>query len=198
MPLFQLLVDLRYRVLHAIRGAKNANGALCWDTTTPNSTTHARLQDLLEQTLSAAERVGIYRVTRHSCGAIEHNGYVIEQGPHGIREFDDGAFNWSSHLLYQGDRTSPCPCTPGAKPTKHSVIDELVVRRQGATAQHERLVNALWDIQQAIDRAGTKKTRSAIREHLLRAVMNLNDGILPQSVDDYIASRIEPRVHLRA
>jgi hypothetical protein len=192
MQLIDLLIELRRNTLSVICGVENANGTFSWDTTTPNSTTRAQLRDLLQQTLSAAETFGIYRVVQHlSCGLVAHDGNVIEQGPHGVREFNDGAFKWSGCLLYQGDRTSSCPCTAGIKPTKHSVIDELVVRRQGATAQHERLVEALCDFQQAIDKAGNKKARSAIREHLLRAVINLNDGILPKSVDDYIASRIE-------
>ena len=40
-----------------------------------------------------------------------------------------------------------------------------------------------------------RATRSAIREDLLHAVLVLNDGILPQSVDEYIvASETSPEV----
>lgn len=190
MQLIDLLIKLRGATLDIIGRVHNAHGGLSWDTTTPNATTRARLEALLRQSLTAAQAFGVYRVTRHcSCDQPQHNGDVVERGPHGIREFNDRSFKWPGHQLYQGDRTTPCPCTATAKPTKHWVIEELVIRCQGATVQHDRLVEALTDLQQAIDRAGEKKTRSAIREHLLRAVMSLNDGILPQSVDDYIASR---------
>ena len=190
MHLVDLLIKVRGEVLDIIYGVHNANGALSWDNTTPNSTTRLRLDELLRQSLTAAQAFGIYRVTRHcSCEHPEHDGPLLESGPHGIGEFKDRRFKWTGHQLYQGDRTAPCPCTLTGKPTKHWVIDELVIRCQGATTQHDMLVEALADVQQAVDRSGEKKTRSAIREHLLRAVMSLNDGILPQTVDDYIASR---------
>ncbi|MER9586483.1 hypothetical protein [Mesorhizobium sp. M0276] len=47
----------------------------------------------------------------------------------------------------------------------------------------------LLGVSTAIQYAGDKHPRSGIREHLLQAIVTLNDAILPQTVDAYIASQ---------
>ncbi|WP_436307873.1 hypothetical protein [Variovorax sp. LjRoot290] len=49
-------------------------------------------------------------------------------------------------------------------------------------------MDALQHIQEAVDRSVDRVPRSAIRESLLRAVIELNEGILPQGIDEYIAA----------
>ena len=190
MKIIDLLIEIRLDLLRIIRGVENANSSLAWDTTTNNYITRATLRSLFDKRLLDAERFGVYSITKHcSCDRLQHTDYVVENGSHGIRTYQDKNFYWSMIQLYQGERTSTCPCVPNSKPTKHWVIDELVVRKNSMTKRHARLLDALSDIHGAIENAGDKKTRSAIREYLLRAVISLNDGILPQSVDEYIASR---------
>jgi hypothetical protein len=46
--------------------------------------------------------------------------------------------------------------------------------------------NVLSDVYAAIDHAGDSKPRSGIREHLLRAVLRINDELLPSPMDEYI------------
>lgn len=190
MKLVDLLIKLRRDLLVIVRGVENANGYFTWDTTTPNATTRFRLYNLVQKHLLAAEKFGVYSVTRHcSCPRSEHAEYIIEKARHGVRHFNDEAFKWPGTQLYQGDRVSVCPCKLGEKPSNHYVIDELIIRKHGATKRHDRLVDALSDIQDAADNARDNKPRSAIREYLLRAIISLNEGILPQGVDEYIASR---------
>lgn len=190
MTLIDLLIEMRRDLLLIIRGVENANGFFTWDTTTSNTTTRSRLNDFLQRHLLAAENFGIYCVTRHtSCARIEHTDDIIGKANHGVREFRDEAFKWSGFQLYQGNRVSACPCKPGSKPSKHYVIDEMIVRKQGATKRHDRLIDAISDVQDASDNAGDNRPRSAIREYLLRAVISLNEGILPLGVEEYIALR---------
>ncbi|CAM3983105.1 hypothetical protein EV679_2864 [Kerstersia gyiorum] len=190
MKIIEQLIELRRDILDAIGTVVDADGGMYWDTTRPNSTTRAVLNGLLDKHLLLAEKFGIYVVTRHcSCPNPIHNGYVISKGRHGIKKMGDPSFIWTGDQLFQGDRLSTCPCSSHAKPTKHWVIDEIVVRKHGATKRHNVLVNAVSDLEQAIENSGDNKPRSAIREYLLRAVLQLNDGILHQTVDEYIASR---------
>ena len=190
MKIIDLLIEMRSDLLSIIRGVENANVFFTWDTTAPNSTTRLRLNRFLEKYLLAAENFGVYYVTRHtSCPRSEHKDEIIEKGRHGVQKFRDEMFKWPGYQLYQGDRVSICPCKPGSKPSKHHVIDELIVRKHGATKRHDRLIDALSDIQDAANNAGDNRPRSAIREYLLRAVISLNEGILPQGVDEYIALR---------
>lgn len=191
MKLIDLLIEMRRDLLSIVRGVENANGYFTWDTTTPNSTTRFRLCNLLQKHLLTAERFGIYCVTRHcSCPQSGHIDYIIEEARHGVKQYQDDTFKWSGLQLYQGDRLSVCPCKVGTMPSTHWVIDELIVRKHGATKRHDRLADALSDIQNAADNAGNNQPRSAIREYLLRAVISLNEGILPQGVDEYIALRV--------
>ena len=191
MKLIEQLIALRRDILDVIGTVEDANGSfLNWDTTRPNSTTRFLLSRLLEKHLLLGERFGIYIVTRHcSCPNTAHNDYLISKGRHGIRQMGDSSFTWTGLQLFQGDRLCTCPCSSQAKPTKHWVIDEFVIRKHGTTKRHSILVNAICDLHQAIENSGDNKTRSAIREYLLRAVLQLNDGILPQTVDEYVASR---------
>jgi hypothetical protein len=135
MSLIDLLIDLRTSILQLIRGVENSRGSLCWDTTTPNAATRHALRKLLSRQLSAVQRFGVYQVTRHTCPLPEHAGYVIEPGAHGITEFGDARFRWAGHQLYQGARVSACPCAIDARPTRHDVIDELIVRTYGTCSR---------------------------------------------------------------
>ena len=190
MKIIEQLIELRRDILDVIGAVEDANGGMNWDTTRPNSTTRIALSHLLEKHLLLGEKFGIYIVTRHcSCPNPAHNDYVLSKGRHGIRKMGDSSFTWTKNQLFQGYRLCACPCSSQAKPTKHWVIDEFVIRKHGATKRQSVLLNAICDLQQAIENSGDNKTRSAIREYLLRAVLQLNDGILPQTVDEYIASR---------
>lgn len=192
MKIINLLVSLRREILEIVGAVEDANGGMGWDTTRPNSSTRIALKCVLEKHLQLGEKFGVYVVTRHSsCPNPAHKYGVVSRGHHGIKNSSDQTFIWTGEQLFQGDRYSICACSSSAKPTTHWVIDEIVVRKRGATKRHRIFANAIGDVQQAIDNAADNKPRSAIREYLLRAVLQLNDGILPQTVDDYIASRYQ-------
>lgn len=190
MKLLDLLIQLREDVVGVIGSVEDSNGRLNWDNTRPNWSTRSILQDLFDRSLGQGAQFGIYLVTRHcSCPSKNHAGYPISRGWHGIDEWGDKKYIWTGEQVYQGDRVSPCACTPNSKPVKHHVIEELVIRKHGVTKRHHSFVHAISDIQQAIDNAGDNRPRSAIREWLLRALLQLNDSITPQSVAEYIAHR---------
>ncbi len=78
------------------------------------------------------------------------------------------------------------------KPTNHWVIDDFVYDKEMVrNFDADRLINILSDIVEAIDSAGEKRPRSAIREWLLRAVLNINDELLPISMDDFVTRYVD-------
>lgn len=190
MKLVDLLIEMRTDILGAIGSVEDSSGGLVWDNTRPNWSTRSHLQDLFKRYLSSGAHFGVFSVVRHcDCPDARHSGDPISPGSHGIKEWRDKNFIWSETQIFQGERLMPCACGASTKPIKHWVIEELVIRKHGATKRHECFVQALSYVQEAIDNAGEKKPRSAIREWLLYAVLQLNDSILPHTVDEFIKQR---------
>jgi len=189
MTLFEFYINLRKDVLRQISGVGNSNGYFLWDNTTPNYLIKYRLELLLDQYIMDAKAFGVYVVTRYadcSCGA--HDGYPVENR-YGLKiQYQDEQFVWEGCQLYQGPRISTCPCSTQNKPNKNHVIDDIIYSKSSIIADCRKISAILFDIHEAIVNAADKKTRSGIREHLLRAVLRINDAILPMPVDEYIAT----------
>lgn len=190
MDQFEYLVSLRKELMGQIGVIKNARHFLWWDDTTPNYSTRRSLLDVLERYTNLAADHGLLVVTRHcDCPNNRHPeyptsnryGYAI---PYGSEEFV-----WEGGQLYQGKRLCTCPCSARNTPSDHWVIDDLVFKRDADIMFCRQLSYVLADLQRAIERSATKKSRSGIREYLLRALLTLNDAILPQTVDEYISRR---------
>lgn len=192
MKLVDVLITMRQSVLQILDETKDTQGShFGWDRTRSNASTKLRVQTLLQQSIDAARPFAIHLVTRHSfCGLTSHppNDYMM-QGTHvDLVKFQDDRFEWTGAQLFQGSRASMCPCSPTARTTAHHQIDDLIIEKGRSTRRHHLLIDALEWIAVARKSASDRATRSSIREPLLRAVISLNDGILPQSVEDYIAA----------
>ena len=172
-------------------GVEGASGSQSeGNSTTANTKSRLQLQALLRRRLQQVEEFGIHLVTRHgSCGQPNHTDAVIGHPRNKVAVYGDEAFRWTNVRFFQGERYSACPCAPDAKAARHQVVEELVVRKIGASKRHGRLIDALSNVQQGLNHAGDGGPQSSVREYLLRAVLDLNEGILPQGVDDYIAAR---------
>lgn len=192
---WEYVVGLRRDILSAMNGISNANSYLRWDDTTPNSTTRRRLQKILENAIRDASAFGVYVVTRHlDCGRRSHdkasddNGYVWTD-PCGLNvAWQDRRFVWEGGQLFQGVRYELCPCSKTSEPLNHHVIDDFIYSPDAIASFYRSISAVLSDIQSAIEEAGDKKPRSGIREHLLRAILLLNDAIMPVTVEAHIAA----------
>lgn len=192
---WEYMVALRRDILSAMNGISNANGYLGWDNTTPNSTTRIRLQGILKNAIRDASEFGVYVVTRHTnCGRRGHykasdaHGYLWTDR-YGLNvEWQDRRFVWEGSQLFQGMRNELCPCSKAGEPLDHHVIDDFIYSNDASLSLCRSISAVLSDIQSAIEEAGDKKPRSGIREHLLRAILLLNDAIMPVTVEAHIAA----------
>lgn len=190
MDRFNYLVDLRSRLIEEISGVQDAHGLLTWDDTRPNSTTRWHLRSLYFHARRGAAAFGLYIAERHGyCGSRTHgDDYIMEQVNDTPLMYADPRFHWRTPLD-QGEFLCACPCSRSAKEKLHTVLHDVLFDKSSDQAFCSVLERVMGDIYEAYQRAGEKKPRSGIREYLLRALLTINDQILPQTVDDYIARR---------
>ncbi|MDB6060855.1 MAG: hypothetical protein JWM78_958 [Verrucomicrobiaceae bacterium] len=188
MTLFDFYVSLRKHLLDQISGVENANTNLYWDDTTPNSTTKRQLVALLDKYTLLSNKFGVFVVTRYSRCAIEWHVNFPTENRYGISiDYKDPRFVWNGDQLFQGERLSICPCSTDNKLCSNQVIDDLIYDTESNHLECERIFLILQDIASSIVKSDSNMRRSGIREHLLRAVLRINDSLLPQPIEEYIS-----------
>ncbi len=194
MDITQYCISLRKELVILVTGIHDAGFSLYWDNTTPNYVTKRRLQELYNRYLKQAADFGLYLVTRHAdCSYKNHNtmtdgesDYVLSD-EYGLNvSYRDSRYIWGGDQMYQGTMTCPCPCSPETEPKPHHIIQDIIYSKDTDLTNARNIYSILSDIYYAIDQSGDKQSRSGIREYLLRAILQLNDMILPVPVEDYI------------
>ena len=190
MDQFDFLVGLRADIIREIRGVSDAEPSLFWDDTRPNSLTRNRLKALWTKAVIGAEPHGVSVAVRHcDCGEQGHGDtYLMEPIGSGPIEYRDPRFIWQESLGQVMEYRS-CPCD--GRNRDHYVIYDLIFERRADQEFCRRLGRVFVDLFDAMERSGDKRPRAAIREYLLRALIQLADLILPEPIDDYIARRAE-------
>lgn len=185
------LAHVREAVTSAVSGVQDANCSLFWDDTRPNHLTKANLALLFEEAKRGAASFGVFVVNRHApCGSRRHGeAYLLESISGETMSYGDPRFVWR-YPLEQGISSRPCPspCDDDGK-RPHTVLVDVLVAVDADQSFCSGLCDILTDLHAAIDKAGDKKPRSGIREHLLRALLIINDHIRPEPLDDYIANQ---------
>lgn len=190
MKQFEYLVGFRNELLGQIGVIGSSKFPFSWDDSTSNDSTRRALVDLLESRINDAEKLGLLLVTRHSgCPNKRHSEYSTSNRYGYDIPYRSDEFIWEGDQLYQGKRICSCPCSNRNAPSNHWVIDDFVFKRDADLVFCRQLSSVLSDIQNAIEKSGDKRPRSGIREYLLRALLTLNDAILPQPVEEYISRR---------
>lgn len=187
MSLFDYYVALRSEILEIVTGVENSAHSLFWDNTTPNYVTKSRLKKLFTKYLAAAKDFGLLVVIRHGdCPNPSHSEYPTSNS-YGLNiPYRSAGYVWNGGQFHQGSRLCVCPCSKDNKPTEHHVIEDIIYDQRANPDICNRLELILSDIFESIDSAGDKKPRSAIREYLLRAILRINDELLPEPMDKYI------------
>lgn len=192
MNIFEYYASLRSEILEIVTGVKNSGWSLYWDETTPNYITKKKLEKLYKKYLNEAEKFGLYVVTRHcDCPNSKHRDYPVSNEYGLTITYNDERYVWNGGQMYQGFRNCVCPCSPKNKLSQHHVIDDVIYDKNYDQELCKKIEDILYDIVEAVDCAGDKKPRSAIRENLLRAVLRINDQLLPDPMDLYIEKYLE-------
>lgn len=187
MNLFEYYAGLRSEILDVIAGVQRSGYSLFRDNTIPNGITRKRLQELCAKYIKAAKEFGLLVVTIHcECPNPAHVGSLISNRYGLDISSKDSRFIWTGGQFYQGSRSCVCPCSRDNFLTKHHVIDCVIYDKIYDANVCKRMEMIFDDIFESIDCAEDKKPRSAIRECLLRAVLNINDELLPETMDEYI------------
>ena len=195
MDIHQYCISLRKKIVVLVTGIHNAGFSLYWDNTTPNHITKRKLQRVYDQYFELAAEFGIFLVTRHTnCSyknhelADAHFGYMCSNKYNKNISYRDPEYIWDGAQMYQGSRVCICPCSPEKEPKEHWIIEDIIYSKDADLTKARSLYSILSDIYCAIEQSGDKQPRSGIREYLLRAILQLNDMILPTTVEDYIES----------
>ncbi|SFB03040.1 hypothetical protein SAMN04515620_11377 [Collimonas sp. OK607] len=193
MSLFEYYVALRGDILGIVTGVENSAYNLLWDNTTPNSVTKTRLEKLYDKYIAAAKEFGLLVVTRHcDCPNPNHSSYATSNRYGLDISYRGSGYVWGGGQFYQGVRRSICPCSNENRMTEHNVIDDIIYDENADADVCKRLEIILGDIFDSIVCAGDKRPRSAIREYLLRAVLRINDELLPEPMNAYIQNHCAP------
>lgn len=196
MSLLEFYVKLRRDIIAIIGGVEDSGHSYHWDNTTPNYITKSRLETLFEKTVDKSGIFGLHCINRHlDCGNPSHhecgpNGYAMDSIVGENISYGDSRFVWSSPIC-EGDFICKCPCSETNLPSKHYVIKDVFFDVNANKSTCDRIESILDDLYRAKQNSGDNKSRSAIREFLLRAVLRINDAILPSSMDEYIEHQIE-------
>lgn len=190
MSIFEYYASLRGEILEVVTGVENSGWSLFWDETTPNYVNKRKLEGIYKKYLKIAQSFGLYVVTRHcDCPNPKHTDYPVSND-YGLEiSYRDENYVWNGGQMYQGPRNCICPCSSKNRSSRHHVIDDVIYEKSADHELCEKLKGILYDIVEAIDCAGDKKPRSAIRENLLRAVLRINDQLLPVTMDVYIETQ---------
>lgn len=183
------LTHLRAAVTAAVSGVRDANGSLFWDDTRPNYLTKTNLERLFGEAKAVAANFGVFVVNRHSpCGSKRHGeDYLLEPLAGETVAYGDPRFTWS-YPIQQGTVSLACPCG-GDRNRPHHVLVDVLFAIDADQAFCGALERILTNLHEAIEKAGDRKPRSGIREHLLLALLIINDHIRPETLDAYIAEQ---------
>jgi len=187
---WNFLVALRKELLGVITGIEDAKQPYYWDNTTPNSTTRSRLKATFSDSARKVASFGVYVVTLHGeCGRRGHRGYLRgDLYGLGVNYRDECHVEFERWL--EGEvRLERCPCSVKNEPRLHWVAGDIIYNRKHDLVLCRKIGTILSDLGAAIGMAADNRPRAAIREYLLRAIIQLNDAIMPTTVDQYIAQQ---------
>jgi hypothetical protein len=196
MSLLEFYVNLRRDILAIIGEVKDSGHSYRWDNSIPNSITKSKLSELFEKTVNNCGSFGVHCINRHlDCGNPRHlelgrSGYAMDSIVGENISYGDSRFIWSGPIC-EGDYVCKCPCSETNLPSKHYVVKDVFFDVNANKSTCGTIESILDDLYHAKQNSGDNKSRSAIREFLLRAVLRINDAILPGSMDEYIEHQME-------
>lgn len=192
MTKIQYLASLREKLLQIASGVEDArqwSKFILDSETTPNAEIRRKLTKVVELYIAECKALGVYVVREHSkCDNPDHGYLVMEDGPYNF--YDDRAFE-KSWPIGEATINCICPCSAKNKTSKHEVIYSMFYDKEYDRFTCDSIRSILEDLISAYKHAEDKRPRSAIREYLFRAVLKINDLILPVPMDEYVSNQLQ-------
>lgn len=206
---FQFAVGIRQKIIDMLAGIGNATWAQFNDHS-PNWLTRAKIKSLIEEYESGLIALGAIPTEVHApCGHQNHEklatwklggGYwrfVLADGKTDSELVVDGELMIDDHIMEsdfdsmvhdQSASHKPCPCDPRKRAKEHSVSRFFIWARDPESKLCE-LAKLASHFSDALDLSEDRKTRSAIREELLLALIALERLLVPVSVEEETTKR---------
>lgn len=195
MKPLKLYADLRKEIIGVIGRIEDAKWGLHWENW-DNATTRSKLHRIKSNFLKRCEQNGIFVVKGHEyCGSPTHKRHADEHG-YVMEKIGDKAITYSDKSYHRGrvmarsSSYSTCPCSQSGNRKEHYVSEFLVWELDADEELRRTLYDVFEEVYLAIESSGNKQPRSAIREHLLMAILRLNDAILPVPMQKYIDTEL--------
>ena len=186
MSPIEFYLNLREELLLIVTDVVNSGS---WGTyykpSISNSINKNRLERLLIKYKDLAEPLGIIKVTRHiSCSNDNHVEYIVSN-EYGLDiESVDNRFEWG-FFQEMNKRMCKCPCSDKNISTHHEVLDELIYHKD-QNIPCGPILSILEDVERAVLNSKNNKARSGVREHILMALININNQLMPGGMEAYV------------
>lgn len=196
MKAIDFYIDIRAEIIEVLSGIENADPSLFFDSTKTNYQIQGELKRVFNKYLDIAYKFGVVVVYQYyGCSNKRHRD-VVSFSSDGVR-----AMGWdnvyTSHKIMMTLDTEKvmvkCPCSRNNPIELNSRQVMLGFKAGMSSEENHAVAEALANIAYAIDCAEEKKPRSGIREHLLIAILILNDAISPEKMSDTINRLMEQR-----
>lgn len=188
MKAIDFYIDIRAEIIEVLSGIENADPSLFFDSTKANSQIRAELKKIFNKYLGIAHEFDVVAFYRyHGCSNKRHKDTVSFSSDNVRFVGDDVYTNYEKNTVLGDERVLvKCPCSRN-NPVELNNRQVLLGFKAGKYSdENDPVAEALANIAYAIDCAEDKKPRSGIREHLLIAILVLNDAISPEKMSDTI------------
>lgn len=208
--LFGFYVNLREDILAILREVQDAEPSGGRDYSKPNSSIRHNLEKIFERYSELASRYGFYRIEAHSycdnvnsthagsagslyVGKINGRRIFIKEDRYAY--YDDcldAVYRLGGDFGYE-PQSCKCPCSENAEPTKHNIVEGVLFDIKSDQPVCRSILSILESVYSSVLSADNRRPRSAIREDLLRAILKINDQLLPLPMEELI--KIEKKKH---
>ena len=188
--LFKFLVNLRKKIKDMIPKIKDAT-PYSWNQYT-NYDYECNLQKLFVYAAQIVEDFGVVLVKMYH---HPHYSSIIETydpdtiGKRKFKISDYNNYETGCFIIMKAENVM-CPRCRSKQGKEHEISVHYFIDKQN-TVFAKKYLQILHFIYNSVENCGYRNSRSSIREPLHKALIELNDLILPQTIDSYIDNHLK-------
>jgi hypothetical protein len=184
-------ISLREDIMNLNGLISNSEGVAWYhDNSKRNYSTKWDIMALLFKYQQIADKNGFKTILRHfDCGSMNHP--KSDEFPHSDIYGNPVEFKKDKKYydIFGGYEGMKCPCSKTNGYTMHGFHVYGQIECNDISESDGMCLKKIFEIiYEAKELSGDKRPRAAIREQMLLLILNLNDLILPQTVEKYIES----------